>query len=134
MSVIIVNNTKNEFRTMIKYFTFELLPHSSNFPDLVSCNLYLFPNFKIWHGGKKFSSNEDIMAVQNMKILLKNLKFGSKIILSPIYLTFYYIFSKVDIFLRIDLILFKNSNILIFYLFFIKDKINSSKSYFITII
>jgi len=41
---------------------FELLPHSPYSPDLAPCDFILFPNFKIWLGGKRFSSDEEVIA------------------------------------------------------------------------
>ena len=38
---------------------FKLLPHP---PDLAPFNFFLFPNFKIWLGGKRFSFDEEIIA------------------------------------------------------------------------
>jgi len=42
---------------------FELIPHPPYSPDLVPCEFFLFPNLKIWLGGKKFSLNEEVVAV-----------------------------------------------------------------------
>ena len=41
---------------------YELLPHSPYSPDLASCDFFLFPNLKKWLGGKKFTSNEEVIA------------------------------------------------------------------------
>jgi histone-lysine N-methyltransferase SETMAR len=41
---------------------FELLPHPPYSPDLAPCDFFLFPNLKIWLGGKKFSSDEEVIA------------------------------------------------------------------------
>ncbi|EFN69472.1 Histone-lysine N-methyltransferase SETMAR, partial [Camponotus floridanus] len=42
---------------------FELIPHPSYSPDLVPCEFFQFPNLKICLGGKKFSLNEEVVAV-----------------------------------------------------------------------
>jgi len=42
---------------------FELLSHPSYFPDLASCDFFLFPNFKIWLEEKKFSNKKIIAAM-----------------------------------------------------------------------
>ena len=44
---------------------FELIPHPPYSPGLVPCDFFLFPNLKIWLGGKKLSSNEDVIAAIN---------------------------------------------------------------------
>ena len=44
---------------------FELIPHPPYSPDLAPCYFFLFPNLKIWLGGKKLSSNEDVIAAVN---------------------------------------------------------------------
>ena len=41
---------------------FELLPHPPYSPDLAPCDFFLFPNMKKWLAGKRFMSNEDIIA------------------------------------------------------------------------
>ncbi|KAG5330265.1 MOS1T transposase, partial [Acromyrmex heyeri] len=41
---------------------YELLPHPPYSPDLAPCDFFLFPNLKKWLGGKKFTSNEEIIA------------------------------------------------------------------------
>jgi len=41
---------------------FELLLHPFYSPDLDPCDFFLFLNFKIWLGGRKFSSNEEVIA------------------------------------------------------------------------
>lgn len=41
---------------------YELLPHPSYSPDLDPCDFSLFPNFKKSIGGKKFESNEKVIA------------------------------------------------------------------------
>lgn len=40
---------------------YELLPHPPYSPDLAPCDFFLFPNMKTWLGGKKFSSNEEVI-------------------------------------------------------------------------
>ena len=42
---------------------YELLPHPPYTLDLAPCDLFLFPNLKIWLGGKRFTSNEAVFAV-----------------------------------------------------------------------
>ncbi|EZA50295.1 Histone-lysine N-methyltransferase SETMAR, partial [Ooceraea biroi] len=42
---------------------YELLPHPPYSPDLTPCDIFLFPNLKSWLGGQKFSSNEEVIAV-----------------------------------------------------------------------
>lgn len=41
---------------------YELLPHLPYSPDLAPCDFFLFPNMKTWLAGKKFSSNEEVIA------------------------------------------------------------------------
>ncbi|EGI69773.1 Mariner Mos1 transposase, partial [Acromyrmex echinatior] len=41
---------------------YELLPHPPYSPDLAPCDFFLFPNLKKWLGGKKFTSNEQVIA------------------------------------------------------------------------
>ena len=41
---------------------YELLPHPTYSPDLVPCDFFLFPNMKKWLGGKRFTSNEEVIA------------------------------------------------------------------------
>ena len=41
---------------------YELLSHPPCSPDLASCDFYLFPNMKKWLGGKRFASNEEVIA------------------------------------------------------------------------
>jgi len=40
-----------------------LLPY---FPDLTPCDFFLLPNLKIWLRGKKFLSNEEVIAAVDM--------------------------------------------------------------------
>lgn len=44
---------------------YELLSHPPYSPDLAPCDYFLFPNLKKWLGGKRFSSNEEIMHETN---------------------------------------------------------------------
>jgi len=44
---------------------FELLPYLPYSSDLAACDFFLFPNLKIWLRGKKFSSNEEVIAAVN---------------------------------------------------------------------
>lgn len=41
---------------------YELLPHPPYSPDLAPCDFFVFPNIKTWLAGKKFSSNEEVIA------------------------------------------------------------------------
>lgn len=41
---------------------YEILPHPPYSPDLAPCEFFLFPNMKKWLGGKRFSSNEEVIA------------------------------------------------------------------------
>jgi len=41
---------------------FELVAHPPYSPDLVSSDYYLFPNLKRWLEGKRFTSNEEVIA------------------------------------------------------------------------
>ena len=41
---------------------FKLLPYPSYSPDLAPSDFFLFPNLKIWIGGKRFSSVEEVSA------------------------------------------------------------------------
>ena len=41
---------------------YELLPHPPYSPDLAPCDFFLFPNLKKWLDGKKFTSNEEVIA------------------------------------------------------------------------
>jgi len=43
---------------------YELIPHPPHSPDLTPCDFFLFPNLKTWLGGKKFSSNEEVIIHQ----------------------------------------------------------------------
>jgi len=40
---------------------YELLPHPPYSPDLAPCDFFLFPNIKKWLGGKRFTSNEEVI-------------------------------------------------------------------------
>ena len=44
---------------------YEVLPYLPYSPDLAPSDYFLFPNMKTWLGGKKFSSNEEIIAARN---------------------------------------------------------------------
>ena len=41
---------------------YELLPHPTYSSDLAPCEFFLFPNMKKWLGGKRFTSNEQVIA------------------------------------------------------------------------
>ena len=41
---------------------FELVAHPPYSPDLTPSNYYLFPNLKRWLQGKRFTSNEEVIA------------------------------------------------------------------------
>lgn len=41
---------------------YEVLPHPPYSPDLAPCDFFLFPNMKKWLGGKRFASNEEVIA------------------------------------------------------------------------
>lgn len=41
---------------------YELLPHPPYSPDLAPCDFFLFHNMKKWLAGKKFCSNEEVIA------------------------------------------------------------------------
>ena len=44
---------------------FELIPHPPYSPDLIQCDFFLFPNLNPWLGGKRFSSNEEVIGAVN---------------------------------------------------------------------
>ena len=44
---------------------YELVPHPPYSPDLAPCDYFLFPNLKKWLGGKRFSSNDEIIDQKN---------------------------------------------------------------------
>ena len=44
---------------------YEILSHPPYSPDLAPSDYFLFPNMKIWLGGKRFSSNEETIAATN---------------------------------------------------------------------
>ena len=44
---------------------YELLPHPPYSPDLAPCDFFLFPNLKKWLGGRRFTSNEEVIAETN---------------------------------------------------------------------
>ena len=54
------------------------LPHPSYSPDLAPCNFFLFPNLKTWLGGKKFSSNEEVIVAVNILQTLSLLQMTTK--------------------------------------------------------
>ena len=56
------DNTSTVAMAKLHELGFELLPHPPYSPDLAPCDFFLFPNFKIWLGGKHFSSNEEVIA------------------------------------------------------------------------
>lgn len=41
---------------------YDCLPHPPYSPDLAPCDFYLFPNLKTWLAGKRFGSNEEVIA------------------------------------------------------------------------
>ena len=47
------------------FLRYEILPHPPYSPDLAPSDYFLFPNMKTWLGGKRFSSNEEIIAATN---------------------------------------------------------------------
>ena len=51
-------------KTMVKLneFSFELLPHPPYSPDLTSSDYWLFTNLKKMLQGKRFGSNEEVIA------------------------------------------------------------------------
>ena len=44
---------------------YEILPHPPYSPGLAPSEYFTFHNMKTWLGGKRFSSNEEIIAVRN---------------------------------------------------------------------
>jgi len=50
------------FAAKLHELRYELLPHPPYSPDLAPCDFFLFPNMKKWLAGKKFSSNEEVIA------------------------------------------------------------------------
>ena len=44
---------------------FKLLPHPPYCLDLGPSDFFLFPNLKIWLGGKKFLSDQEVIAAVN---------------------------------------------------------------------
>ena len=44
---------------------YEILPHPPYSPDFAPSDYFLFPNMKTWLGGRRFSSNEEIIAATN---------------------------------------------------------------------
>ena len=57
---------------------YELVPHLPYSPDLAPSDYFLFPNLKKWLGGKRFSSNDEIIDQTNayIKDLEKSYFFG----------------------------------------------------------
>ena len=51
--------------TKIHELSFELIPHPSYSRDLASCGFFLFLNLNTWLGGKRFSSNEEVIDIVN---------------------------------------------------------------------
>lgn len=49
----------------INELQFELLPHAPYSPDLAPSDFYLFPNLKKFHAGKKYESDEEVIAATN---------------------------------------------------------------------
>jgi [histone H3]-lysine36 N-dimethyltransferase SETMAR len=51
-------------KTMTKLIElgYEILPHPPYSPDLAPCDYYIFPNLKRWLAGKRFHSNEEVIA------------------------------------------------------------------------
>jgi len=47
--------------TKLVELRYELLPHPPYSPDLAPCDFFLFPNMKKWLGGKRFTSNEQVI-------------------------------------------------------------------------
>ena len=41
---------------------YELMAHSPYSPDLATYDFFLFTNMKKWLGGKRFTSNEEVIA------------------------------------------------------------------------
>lgn len=41
---------------------YEVVPHPPYSPDLAPCDFFLFTNMKTWLGGKRFTSNEEVIA------------------------------------------------------------------------
>jgi histone-lysine N-methyltransferase SETMAR len=48
-------------RAKLVELRYELLPHPPYSPDLAPCDFFLFPNMKKWLGGKRFTSNEEVI-------------------------------------------------------------------------
>jgi histone-lysine N-methyltransferase SETMAR len=44
---------------------FERVPHAPYSPDLAPSDFFLFPNLKKWLGGRRFTSNEEVIAETN---------------------------------------------------------------------
>ena len=48
--------------TKVHELAFEFFPHLPYPPDSAPSDFFLFPNLKIWLGGKRFSSDEEVIA------------------------------------------------------------------------
>ncbi|EFN72771.1 Histone-lysine N-methyltransferase SETMAR, partial [Camponotus floridanus] len=57
----------------------ELIPHPPYSLDLVPCEFLLFPNLKICFDGKKFSLNEEVVAVNKYFASFKTTYFSDGI-------------------------------------------------------
>ena len=49
----------------INELRFELVPHAPYWPGLAPSDFSLFPNLKKFHAGKKYESDEDVIAATN---------------------------------------------------------------------
>ena len=58
------DNAHTSLKEMAKLeqLRFELVAHPPYSPDLVPSDYYLFPNLKRWLQGKRFTSNEEVIA------------------------------------------------------------------------
>ncbi|KYQ46149.1 Histone-lysine N-methyltransferase SETMAR [Trachymyrmex zeteki] len=52
---------------------YDLLPHPPYSSDLASCDFFLFPNLKKWFGGKRFTSNEEVIAESPLFLVIADL-------------------------------------------------------------
>jgi len=57
-----IKNVSTVAMAKLPELKFELLRHPPYSSDLILCDFFLFPNLKIWLRGKKFSSNEEVIA------------------------------------------------------------------------
>jgi len=62
---------KNEFRVLIKFAGFELLPHPPYSPDLAPSDYWLFADLKKMLQGKRFGSNDEVIAATEGILKLK---------------------------------------------------------------